>query len=179
MSTDKLQKEHPVQFKWTVFPLHPETPEEGIEYGEVFRGGRHIDIVAAQERLVTVAAEVGLPFTPRTRIFNSRKAQELGKLAEKLGLAEEYQQGVYRAYFAEGRNIGHQAELLEIARHAGVPVEDAKRALAEGSYSNDVINDWNRARLLGITGVPAFVCGNRLLVGYRPYQDLVSLISAT
>jgi predicted DsbA family dithiol-disulfide isomerase len=173
--TDRLQKEYGVRFKWTVFPLHPETPESGMELSELF-AGRELAIPAMQERLSSVAAEAGLPLEPRTRTYNSRRAQELGKLAEELGRMEPYQHSVYRAYFVEGRNIALAEELLQIAKRAGLPEDEARSALEEKSYAKEVDDDWRRARLMGITGVPAFVYGGKLLSGYRPYQDFLRLI---
>jgi predicted DsbA family dithiol-disulfide isomerase len=175
--TDRLQKEHGVKYRWTVFPLHPETPEQGIELAELF-AGRDIDISASQKRLEAVAAELGLPLQSRSRSYNSRRAQELGKFAEKLGVMEAYLQGVYRAYFVEGRNIGLLDEIVEIGKRAGVPEGEARAVLQEGRYSEEVDHDWRRARQLGITGVPAFIAKGKLLVGFRPYQDFLRLIDA-
>ena len=79
-----------MQFKWTVFQLHPETPESGLELAELF-AARDFNITAMQQRVVAVAAEVGLPIKPRSRTFNSRRAQELGKLAQRLAIMEAYQ----------------------------------------------------------------------------------------
>ena len=84
MRTDRLQRDYGVELRWTVFPLHPEIPEEGMELSDLFRG-RNFDIGAMQQRLAAVAGEVGLPLVKRTCISNSRRAQELGKWAETMG----------------------------------------------------------------------------------------------
>ena len=170
-----MQKEHGVAFRWTVFPLHPETPEAGLELAELF-AGRGYDLAGMQRRLSEVASEIGLPITPRSRSYSSRRAQELGKLAEKLGLVDAYRRRVYRAHFVEGKNIGGAEELVKIAAEAGLPEAGARASLEERSFAKEVDDDWRRARLLGITGVPAFLCERRLLIGFRPYQDLVSLV---
>lgn len=175
MRTDRLQREHEVQFKWSVFPLHPETPEAGVELADLF-AGRDLDITAMQQRVAAVADGLGLPLKPRSRTFNSRAAQELGKLAQKMGLMDAYQKCVYQAYFVDGINIAVSEELLKIARSAGLPEEESRQALEEKRFAGEVDQDWRRARLLGITGVPAFLCAGRLLVGFRPYQDFVDLI---
>jgi predicted DsbA family dithiol-disulfide isomerase len=167
--TDRLKKEYGFSFIWRAFPLHPEIPEEGVEIPELF-AGRGYDIASAQERLRQVAREEGLPLGDRTRISNGRRAQELGKFAERSGLLEPYQKAVYHAYFVEGRNIARKDELLEIAARVGLPVPEAGRVLEEGSCVDAVEADWERSRELGITGVPAFVHKNKLLVGFRPYR---------
>jgi predicted DsbA family dithiol-disulfide isomerase len=175
--TDRLREEQGVRYQWTVFPLHPETPEQGIELSELF-AGRDFDLAASQKRLEAVAAELGLPLESRSRSYNSRRAQELGKFAEQLGLMEPYLKSVYRAYFVEGRNIGLVDEIVEIGKRAGVPEDGARAVLLEGRCGEQVDRDWHRARLMGITGVPAFVANGKLLVGFRPYQDFLRLVAA-
>lgn len=166
-----------MQFEWVTFPLHPETPEEGRELAELFAGSGY-DLPSMQKRLATVALREGLPFGTRSRISNSRKAQELGKYAEKMGLWEPFCQSVYRAYFVEGKNIGNADELLTAAEQAGLSPADSRKVLEEGIFREPVDSDWRRARMLGISGVPAFVYGNRLMVGFKPYEEYVRLIQS-
>jgi len=130
-----------------------------------------------RERVLAVARELGLPLEPRSRTFNSRRAQELGKFAQKMGRMEAYQKEVYRAYFVDGCNIALRDELLKIAQRAGLPEEETGQVLDERVFAREVDEDWQRARLLGISGVPAFLRERKLLVGFRPYQDLVSLMT--
>lgn len=173
--TDRLAKEVAVQFKWTVFPLHSKVPEQGMEMTDLYAG---FDITAMKQRLSAVAAAEGLPFKPHSRMYNTRKAQELGKLADKLGLIIPYQKSVYHAYFVEGRNIALPDELTEIGRRAGLPDQEMRSAILEGRYSKEVDEDWARCKLLGIDSVPAYVCRDKVMVGFKHYQDLVSLVQA-
>jgi predicted DsbA family dithiol-disulfide isomerase len=175
--TDRLRKELGVEYKWTVFPLHPDLPEQGVELADMFKG-RDIDIAAVQKRLLTVAAKEGLPFGTHTRSYNTRKAQELGKLAEKLGVIEPYQQAVYRAFFVDGRNISMTSELLEIGKSLGIPEDNARETLEQRTFSKAVDDDWERVRQVGISGVPAFICNNRLVEGFQPYEHLVEFVQA-
>ncbi len=119
MRTDRLAREYPLTCDGPSSPLHPETPEEGRELADLF-AGREADIPAMLARLEKVAAEVGLSLARRTRTYNSRRAQELGKWAESLGQGEPFHRAVYHAYFAEGRNIALTDELLRIAESAGL-----------------------------------------------------------
>jgi len=36
--TDRLREEFDLEFRWSVFPLHPDTPEEGQELTDLFAG---------------------------------------------------------------------------------------------------------------------------------------------
>jgi predicted DsbA family dithiol-disulfide isomerase len=130
------------------------------------------------ERLQKIAAELGLPWGRRTRTYNSRRAQELGKWAEALGQGDEFHQAVFRAYFADGRNIAEISVLKEIAGTIGLDGRMAEQALAERTFQAAVDRDWEYARTCGITAVPTFRVDGRIVVGAQPYQALENLVGA-
>ena len=165
MRTDRLHREYGVELRWSVFPLHPETPPEGRELAELF-AGREEMIRDMQLRLLQIAAAEGLPLTERTRTYNSRRAQELGKWAESRGLGDRFRHAVYRAYFVEGSNIARVDELLRIAAAVGLPPDEGRAVLAEQSFAAAVDADWQRAAELGITAVPTHLCGGQRLAGF-------------
>ena len=175
MRTDRLQQEYGVELRWTVFPLHPETPEEGIELAELF-AGREEQIKAMQARLRRLAVDEGLPLAERSRTYNSKRAQELGKWAEAQGQGDPFRKAVYRAYFVEGRNIARVDELVRIAEAVGLPADEARAALTAGSFAAAVDADWQRAGELGITAVPSHLCAGKRLVGFASYDVFVRLI---
>ena len=158
-----------------VFPLHPETPEAGMELSELF-AGREAMIAEMQTRLTQVAAAEGLPLTPRSRTYNSRRAQELGKWAESRGKGDAFHRAVYHAYFVNGINIALVDELTALAESVGLPADEARRVLVAGSCAPTVDADWHRSRELRITAVPTHLCGGRRLTGFAPYDDFLRLI---
>ena len=170
-----MQREYGVELAWTVFPLHPETPEEGIELAELF-AGREDMIKEMQVRLLRLAEAEGLPLMERTRTYNSRRAQELGKWAEAQGKGDLFRKAVYGVYFVEGRNIAKVDELVRIAEAISLPGDEARAVLTAGSFSAAVDADWQRAGELRITAVPSHLCAGKRLVGFGSYDDFVRLI---
>ena len=67
-----------IRIAYRHFPLHPDTPADGLTLEQLF-AGRDIDIRAAQARMTRLMAEEGLPYGTRTMTYNSRLAQELGR----------------------------------------------------------------------------------------------------
>ncbi len=112
---------------WVAFPLHPEIPEEGLTLEELFRG-RNSDMDEMMARLKRVAREEGLPLGDRRRTYNSRLAQELGKWAEEKGRGEDFHAAVFRAYFADGKNIGKQQVLADSPHPWVFPLMRRKRS---------------------------------------------------
>lgn len=175
MRTERLQREYGLTVRHTVFPLHPATPEEGVELVRLF-GGSGREVVAMFDRLREVAAEVDLPLGARTYSYNSRRAQELGKWAEEQGAGDAFRNAVYRAYFVSGRNIARPDELSALAGEIGLGGDEALRVLRERRYARAVDADWQRARDLLVTAVPTFRYQQRTLVGFTSYQTLRRLI---
>ena len=175
MRTDRLVQEYGIKLRWSVFPLHPETPPEGRELSDLF-AGREVMIRDMQARLLQVAAAEGLPLTERSRTYNSRLAQELGKWAEELGRGDQFRHAVYRAYFVEGVNIAMVDELVQIASAAGLSADEAQAVLAERTFAGAVDTDWQRAMNMRITAVPTHLCDGRRLAGFAGYDDFVRLI---
>jgi predicted DsbA family dithiol-disulfide isomerase len=136
--------------------------------------GRDIDIPAVLGRLKTVAADCGLPFGTRTKTYNSRRAQELGKWAESLGKGDAFHLAVFKAYFADGLNIAKIPVLVELADAVGL--RGVEEVLSQGTFKEAVDRDWRYSRTCGITAVPTFVANGRMVVGAQPYKALEELI---
>jgi predicted DsbA family dithiol-disulfide isomerase len=173
--TDRLREEFDLQLRWSVFPLHPETPEEGLELSRLFAG--HMDVDAVQQRLAQVASDLGLPIGRRSRTYNSRRAQELGKWAEEMSVGEAFHMAVYHAYFVDGRNIALPEVLVPIAAALGLDADRARQVLDTRSHAAAVDADWQRAAELGVSAVPTSIFEERVLVGFQPYAYYRRLIT--
>jgi predicted DsbA family dithiol-disulfide isomerase len=161
--------------RWTAFPLHPETPEDGMTLEQLF-AGRQVDWGEVMNRLKQAAREAGLPFSDRKMTYNTRLAQELGKWAESQGREEEFSRAVFRAYFVNGANLGKIQELIPIVESIGLSGEEARKVLEEKRFKEAVDSDWDRSRQLGIQAVPTFLLNDSILVGAQPYEQLVKFV---
>lgn len=158
------------------FPLHPETPAEGISIEELF-AGRDIDIDAMYARMKGLMDEEGLPYGKRSHTYNSRLAQELGKWADTQPGGEAIHDALFEAYFVDGRNIGDSDVLLDIAVAVGLDRDAAQSVLQERTFQPAIDADWARSRQYGVTGVPTFVAGGYGVVGAQPYETLAALVA--
>ena len=127
-------------------------------------------------RLKQVAREEGLALGDRTKTYNSRLAQELGKWAEENGKGDEYHQAVFHAYFADGRNIGEISTLLDLVKRIDLPPSEAKKILQNRKFKHAVDMDWARSQAMGVTAVPTFFIGDHYLVGAQPYHVLENFV---
>ncbi len=103
-----------MSIKWVQFPLHPETPKEGLSLEELF-AGRDLDIPAIQEHLRELMRLEGLPYGNRTHTYNSRLAQELSKWGKDFQQSSMLNQKIFEAYFVDGQNLADQDLLAKLA----------------------------------------------------------------
>ena len=143
MRTDRLEREYDVEISVTHFPLHPETPPEGRALSELFAGREEL-LNEMRTRLEQAMAAEGLAYGDRKMTYNSRLAQELAAWAVTQPRGDAIHDALFRAYFAEGGNIGDPEQLLEIACSAGLSRDEASVVLAKRTFREVVDLDWER-----------------------------------
>ena len=172
---EKLHREFQIDIRWTAFQLHPETPEEGKALDALF-ADQNVDfgkIMIVQKR---VAKRLGVPFGDFRTIYNSRLAQELGKLAASKGKEHEFHNAVFRAYFVEGKNIGKPRVLVEVAESINLSGIEALQVIQNRTYKAVTDLDCKRSRALNITVAPTFLLNNQILVGAQKYETLENFL---
>lgn len=161
------------RINWLPFFLNPDTPSAGEPYRGFleakFGGPAKVDALHAQ--LSEAAAPDGVRFAferIRTRP-NTLKAHRLMYRAQALGQAPEKVQALasalFAAHFQEGRDIGDNETLAEIAAACG-DRRDAVLAQLEAG-DDDAANVRRMAEQLrrqGIEGVPFFIFNRKLAV---------------
>jgi predicted DsbA family dithiol-disulfide isomerase len=104
------------------------------------------------------------------RVPNSRRALVLAEYAREQGRFDEVHRRLFRAYWAEGRDIGSDVVLLEVAADAGLdPAETAGR-LRDPDLLRVIEQQTALALEHGAGGVPAWAIDERVLVpGAQPH----------
>lgn len=177
MRVERLHSLYAIDIVYRQFPLHPETPDEGLTLEELF-AGRNIDLPSAQARMSRLMSAEGLPYSERTMTYNSRLAQELAKWAETQPGGERVHDALFRAYFVDNVNLASPSNLVRVAGQVGLPAAEAETILTSRRFRDAVDADWRRARDLGITGVPTFVMGDRGVVGTQPFEALEQFVKS-
>lgn len=151
-----------VKLEYHSFQLDPDTPVDFDGSAVDYLVGRK-GIAAAQARqmidqVVKVAAEVGLAYDyDAIQHTNTGKAHQLLHLAKAHGRQVEAKERLMRAYFVEGRHVGRDDDLADLAAEVGLDRDDALRAMREDRYADAVRADQEQAARYGIRAVPFFV----------------------
>jgi predicted DsbA family dithiol-disulfide isomerase len=142
----------------------------------MFSGRPAAEVEARQARMRELMAQEGLPYGQRTKTYNSRLAQELGKWADTQPHGGRFHDALFRAYFVDGKNIGNIDTLVELAEGIGLSGSEARAVLTTRRFKSAIDADWERSHAFGITGVPTFVANGRGVVGAQPYEVLERLV---
>jgi predicted DsbA family dithiol-disulfide isomerase len=102
------------------------------------------------------------------RTPNTLDARRLIRLAELEGVREAVVEALFRAYFTEGRDLGHTPTLLDVAAKAGLDRGHTEEWLRGVEGLAAVRAAEEHARRLGVQGVPFFdTNGEVVLSGAR------------
>jgi predicted DsbA family dithiol-disulfide isomerase len=169
---EKVEQTHHVDFQWSPFPLHPDTPDEGLLLESLL--GPNLD--AMHDKLYALMDELGLEHCDRTKTYNSRLAQELGMWADTQENGKALHKELYRTYFVQDRNLALKTVLLDAVESAGLDSAVAESVIDKREFSETVDASWMRARQMQISGVPSFIAGGYITSGFHPYDELVKFI---
>lgn len=152
--------------RWHPFELNPGLPPEGEEVAaHVARkyGASPERMAATRAAMAEIAAEVGVSFRPGVpaRMWNTRDAHRLLFWARDTGRQTALALALFDAHFGQGANLADHGVLAEAAAEAGLDRRQAADVLASGRFADAVASLEARFAEMGVTGVPAFILGER------------------
>lgn len=167
----------PVELQWRAFQLDPATPKEGLPFRESmtkkFAGRIDLPQLFGQVVQAGKAAGVHFDFDKVERSPNTLLSHQVIALMPK-DRTTEFVEAVNRAYFEEGKDIGQLAVLLALAEECGADPDALRTQVERGEGVEQVQNDLEYGRQVGITGVPFFVlAGKYALTGAQPVSSFL------
>ncbi|WP_181918476.1 MULTISPECIES: DsbA family oxidoreductase [unclassified Wenzhouxiangella] len=156
--------DHEVALRWRAFELNPDAPAdapEAVDYVARLAdkyGTSRDEAEAFIARMVEAGRGHDLEIRfDWIRPSNTFDAHRLLAFAYQHDRQTELKEKLFQAYLHEGRSISDPDTLLAIAIETGLAGSDLSALLDGTDYAEDVRNDEDLARKLGITGVPCFV----------------------
>ena len=169
-------QEHPGAEKpsvtWRPFQLNPQLPAEGMSRQDYvvqkFGAARSKDIYA---RVAGVGAEYGIAFNfdkiarqPNTVAVHSLIALAGAAGPQTEGLQDRVKEAFLHAYFLDGVDLTRTDKLIAIATAAGLDRARVEQCLADPQSRHTVEQEDQRARAIGVEGVPFFIFNGKLAV---------------
>jgi predicted DsbA family dithiol-disulfide isomerase len=171
-----------VTIRWRPFQLDATIPAEGVDRKQYmvakFGGEERLKQVHAQ--MLEAAANDDIDFalgdikvSPNT-LDAHRVIRWAGGV--DLDLQDRVVDGLFSAYFENGRNIGDPSVLIEVARESGMDSAVVETLLATDADRDAVREEIETAQRMGVTGVPCFLLEGRYAV--MGAQDAATLADA-
>lgn len=172
----KLEEHVDLRVERRFLEIRPETPASGRPVSDLgYPPERWRQMMA---NLARMARGEGIPLAERQITTNSRRALLLAEAAKDEGdeVFRALNEGIFRAFFSKGKNIGDTSVLRALAADAGVRPETVDRAWRAPVYEERLLESRRAAARLAISGVPAFLVGDRLLVGAVATASLLDAV---
>jgi predicted DsbA family dithiol-disulfide isomerase len=154
--------ESTVEIEYHSFELSPDTPVDftgsEVDFLCDFKGLSEQQVHGMLEQVTSMAAGEGLAYDfASLQHTKTIKAHQVLHLAKAHGLQGELKERLLRAYFTEGRHVGHDDDLADLAADVGLDRQEVLDALNAGTYLPVVEADMRQAIAYGINGVPFYV----------------------
>ena len=158
-----VEPDLPVQVRWHPFQLNPDLPAEGADRRQYlerkFGGPERAKEIYARVEAAGAAVGIAFKFDAIERQPNTLLTHRLIAWAQSRmeGDADALVELLFKAYFIEGLYLGDREVLAARAAAAGFDPDDARAFLASPDLTDAVAGADQRARELGVSGVPFFI----------------------
>lgn len=157
-----------VDVRWRPFQLDHTIPETGMDRQEYLRNKFGSDADAAQiyepVRAAGRAEDIPFQFEKIAISPNTLNAHRIIRWAMAEGVQDEVVERLFQLYFIEGANLTDKQVLADAAVDAGVDRAVVEHLLAGDTDKAETQAEIARIQQMGVTGVPAFIIGNRYAV---------------
>ncbi|MBL1437408.1 MAG: DsbA family oxidoreductase [Rhodobacteraceae bacterium] len=173
--------EHGLEISWKPFQLNPDMPPEGMDrraYLERKFGGKDAAVQVYSD-IQKAAEDDGLKVAldKITRTPNTINAHRLIHWAGIEGVQNEAVAALFIANFEDGKDISDPALLADIAETVGMDRAATERLLASDAEIAETRAEDEKAREMGVSGVPTFLIdGQYVVTGARDTAFWVDLI---
>ncbi|ALW84077.1 disulfide bond formation protein DsbA [Hymenobacter sedentarius] len=168
-----------VEVVWRSFELTPDyRPIPGRNVYESLAEKKGIPVAKAKEMsdyMADMAKEVGLKYDFDNAVpTNTFLGHQLIHLAAKHGKQGEAKERLMAGYYLQGQDLNDVDTLVKLATEIGLDAEEARAALLNGTYAEEVRHDEYQAQQINVRGVPFFVFEDKYAVSGAQPTELFS-----
>jgi predicted DsbA family dithiol-disulfide isomerase len=166
------------RYIWRCFLLNPSMPEDGMSRQAYLMGKFGNSANAVYSRIANAGHQSGIDFNfdQIKRTPDSRKTHRYLLAAAAIGC--DLSDAFFKAYFIDGRDLGDEQELNEIAREQGVNIPPEN--LVDPTLSRQIANDLEMSRQLRVDGVPYMVFASQYAIaGAHMPEHIIPVIDGS
>ncbi len=108
---------------------------------------------------------------------SSIKAHNIFKMIDDDCAQKVFIKYIFKAHFEQGKDISNKDILVEIGKNVGLKENDIIAVYDTDMYTPNVVNDFNKAEIFSLHGVPAFVVDEKyFLMGSHPVNAYYEML---
>ncbi|MBO0344420.1 DsbA family oxidoreductase [Roseibium sp. CAU 1637] len=170
-----------IEIGWHPYQLDPSLPKTGKDrqtyLSDKFGGAAAASTFYEQIKEAGKGEGIDFAFDKIALSPNTLDCHRLILWARADKLQDEVVELLFRAYFLEGKDLTDSKTLVEISAKAGMESDLVEQLLETDSDLEKIQHQVDRARFMGVTGVPCFIIDGRFSVnGAETPETLVAAL---
>jgi predicted DsbA family dithiol-disulfide isomerase len=172
-----------VEVLWRSYQLDPTAPRTSdLSHDDLLAqkfGMSQEKVAQMNAQMSELAAQEGLDYHfEQIKSANSFDGHRLIHFAAAHNLQGAMKEHLMHAYWTDGLALWDVEALVKLATEVGLDADEARATLESDAYADEVRADEERARMLGITGVPFFAIDEKYGVSGAQSSEVFSKVLA-
>jgi predicted DsbA family dithiol-disulfide isomerase len=123
-----------------------------------------------------MAGKLGVKMRMPSITTRTRVAHEAAAWARAQGKDDIMNEALFRAYFERSADIGNVDVVVALAKEAALDSDALRASLTRHEHLHEVLADEEQAQRYDLSGVPAFICNGKGLIGVQNEEALRKLV---
>lgn len=177
-SSDNVQLKE-IEIVYHPFQLDPSVPVEGLSFQTYMENRFGSNFVEKFHQVEQAAQAEGLDFdfSDLPKAINTLTLHRILTVALQDGIQSEVKESLMKAYFIDRQDLTQENILVEVMKINGWTAEKTLEVIHSDIATNEVKEEMNYYRQLGVTGVPFFIFNQKYAVsGAQPAEIFAEII---
>ncbi len=162
-----------IEIIYRSYQLDPSVPKEGVDFQDYMKNRFGAGFISKFHQVEQVAQTEGLgfDFASLPKAINTFTLHRILTVALQDGIQAEVKEAFMKAYFIDRQDLTQENILIEILGKYGWLVEKTLEIINSDIKTDEVKEEMNYYRQLGVTGVPFFIFNQKYAVsGAQPVE---------
>lgn len=165
--------------QWHAFELNPNMPIEGQNVQEHLMEKYGITAEQSEQNRRNITErgkEAGFDFSFGDQLWmiNTFDCHRLLTWAKSKGRQTELKLALFQAHFGDNKRLNEEQVLVEVAEQVGLSGAEARDILHSEAFAQDVRDEQDRMRQMGIQSVPTFIINDKYAItGGQPTDAFI------
>ncbi len=168
-----------IEIIYRSYQLDPSVPKEGLDFQTYMENRFGSDFVTKFHQVEQAAQTEGLEFdfSKLPKAINTFTLHRILTVALQDGIQSEVKEALMKAYFVDRQDLTQENTLIELLEKYGWSAEKTLEIINSDVATDEVKEEMNYYRQLGVTGVPFFIFNQKYAVsGAQPAEVFMEIL---